>query len=905
MGRTSKFTFPIPHRRQRPEPTPSISTPLTKAQKILGTGEISISIDSPTLPKDQSKQWETRSNSGISVTISESTASYNGTELGTVHEGRVTKSSYDRSRLMAEQESEIIPRILNSGPRSPGGLGYDLEDMITDASSIRRRQSSSTITSFYDKSKLPLSISQQTSNSAMAKGLPAKASALLDMDGTVPSPKTGKKKKPAMLDLSHLLPKHKSSAKAPQTQYGMALSPDAMSRSPSMMSVSPGITPPPVQQTGTRILRKKLTKESLRSQRSEVLSPQDNGIAQRRRANEATGLHNLYEHYEHASYRDVMNAKEQISRTPEKHQGPNASRTRSSSTNLLTSPSNRGGLAPMLRKHSSSGYLNGTDTPLTAMMKTPSVSSPPADCSASISSRHTRTSKASKRTDQSFSDLNLQQNSILSLSSDSEDDFPEPPKTALSVPTVNSREDETESKRPRTSRSEKDSVRNKELKHASFATKNQYLAIPERASVGPKPPPINARTSSLSTTQSGATSVTTGSSIRSSSRVSTLSSDTSTSLAGQFGPKPHADAQEALAITMIPAQGRQRSSPPRQQQASYRGSAQRSSRSSQPTPPLSPSSVDFYLRSQHNSISEETGSIRSSQSAGKAGHTSIDGRFMAVTKQEEMLLAALRIKRARMRETILAEFEEEIERVDHEQERSQSSASMKHSRRSSVSTVTQNDLQPRPARRDRSASNGRTAAGRSQPAAARSDPTQLNRLTTGHKHVLMYLDRPTHSMDAFDAAEPSPDLSDFMEFEETSNSDDFPYRPSGDHSPTTVQSSNSPASSAAFLAPPTNKWNQVSTRSRPDSTPLSPKSHPRRMALKDEDIRVRILEHPIDTAFHEQEMGIPRPDSPISPDTYLMEPDVSPPLPRKKAVRISAVGTGRVGMEAGWWDHDG
>lgn len=903
MGRTSKFTFPIPHRRQRAEPTPSISVPLTKAHKILGTGEIS--VDSPTLPKDQSKHWETHSTSGISVTISESTASYNGTELGTVHEGRVIKNSHSRSRMMAEQESEIIPRILHGGPRSPGGLGYDLEDMITDASSIRRRQSSSTITSFYDKSKLPLSISQQTSNSAMAKGLPSKASALLDMEGTVPSPKVGKKKKPAMLDLSHLLPRHKSSSKTPQTQYGMALSPDTMSRSPSILSISPSVAPSPVQQSSNKTLRKKLTKESLRSQRSEHVSSQDAGMAQRRRANEATGLHNLYAHYEHASFRDVVNAKEQSAHIPEKQLGTHANRTRSSSTNLLASSSSRGGLAPMLRKHSSSGHLSGMETPVTATMKPPSVSSPPADYAASISSRHTRTSKASKRTDQSFSDLNLQQNSILSLSSDSEEDFPEPPKTALSVPSINSREDEMESKRPRTSRSDQESARNKELKHATFATRNQYLAIPERAAAASRPPPINARTSSLSTAKSGAASTNTGSSIRSSSRVSTLSSDTSHSVTGQPSSKSNANVQEALAITMIPAQGRQRNSPPRQQHAGYHSTARRSSRSSQPTPPLSPSSVDFFLRSQHNSISEETGSLRSSQSAGKTGHTSIDGRFMAVTKQEEMLLAALRMKRARMRETILAEFEEELERVDQDQERSHSSASKKHSRRSSVSTVTQNDLHPRPARRDRSASNSRSLAGKSQPAAARSESGQLNRLTMGPKHVLMYLDRPTHSMDAFDAAEPSPDLSDFMEFDENSNSDDFPFRASGDHSPVTVQSSNSPASSAAFLAPPAGNWTQVSTRSRPDSTPLSPKSLPRRMALKDDDIRVRILEHPIDTAIPEHGMGIPRPDSPISPDAYLIEPEVSSPLPRKKAVRISAVGTGRVGMEAGWWDHDG
>ncbi|KAL1835040.1 hypothetical protein VTK73DRAFT_6424 [Phialemonium thermophilum] len=82
------------------------------------------------------------------------------------------------------------------------------------------------------------------------------------------------------------------------------------------------------------------------------------------------------------------------------------------------------------RSNGPSSVLSGPDTPITSIMTTPSslVSFPPADCAASVSSRHTRTSKASKRTDMSLTDLDLQQTSVLSLSSDSEDDFPDVPK---------------------------------------------------------------------------------------------------------------------------------------------------------------------------------------------------------------------------------------------------------------------------------------------------------------------------------------------------------------------------------------------------------------------------------------------------------------------------------------------
>lgn len=141
--------------------------------------------------------------SGISVCVSETTCSYSDATLGLldnsedeeadqVPELRPTQSD---GRREWEQESDIIPPIL----RRPSGDSLAKEvGSVSDASSLRRkRMSSASILSYYDKSKMPLSISQQTSSSAMAKGLPSKANVLLDLGNTSPVSKKKKKTREA------------------------------------------------------------------------------------------------------------------------------------------------------------------------------------------------------------------------------------------------------------------------------------------------------------------------------------------------------------------------------------------------------------------------------------------------------------------------------------------------------------------------------------------------------------------------------------------------------------------------------------------------------------------------------------------------------------------------------------
>jgi hypothetical protein len=93
---------------------------------------------------------------------------------------------------------------------------------------------------------------------------------------------------------------------------------------------------------------------------------------------------------------------------------------------------------------------------------------------------------------------------------------------------------------------------------------------------------------------------------------------------------------------------------------------------------------------------------------------------MAVTKQEEQLLEALRQKRARMREEIIEEH------VAKSPPRIPEKSIARHSKESSVSTV-------------------------------RGTGSERQR-------ILLYLDTPISDSHQIDMAEPSPDLSDFLSF---------------------------------------------------------------------------------------------------------------------------------------------
>lgn len=850
----AKFSF---HGRKKQPPKVTVTAPaMSKAQKILGV--TALNIDAP-------RQWDDFSGSKVSVAATDASDA-------------PTYASSARNQRGAGREwgdeSEIVPRqFRNNGAPTDE---YD-DDGVSDMTSIlRKRQSSSTLHSWYDKSKQPLSISQQTSNSAMAKGLPPKAQRMLDMDHALENSKS-RRRKPSKLDLSHLIGRSRNKKNENQPWEGPILGPDQVVRSPSVLS--------PLSTPSLRgKLTKRPTKESLRSLHSETNRPATNrpeasrpatGDSNRRGHGHLNGLPNLYEHYEQMSFRQVMDEELQEMEEP-----PEKPKQMQPQPKQVHHPAPTAQHDEQIVSQYAKRHL--PQTPQAILASKPGQSSP-TDCAASVSSRHTRTSKASKRTDRSFQESDLQEKSVLSLSSDSEEDeyMELSSKGAASVPEyAHSDAGSSIDYRPATSRTSESADNSsrrlsRSSKRASFATTNNYLTIPNGHH---RPPAVSPRSSSVS--GSSTNTIQEGTAGQSPSRISSMSnSSANTTMTWQS--KPGYGLQHAKAVTMHPAQGPSEtttdSEPEKEVESSEtepeaeldilpaRKYAPRNSTTTnpdQPTPPLSPSSVDFYIRSAHSSVD---------------GHGS-HNRVMAVTRQEEMLLAALRHKRQIMRETFLSEMDEGA--------RNERLAPKGHQSKPSEATITESsfdfDFPAPPTCKDKTtvAADGTTVLDLSHSAhptppttkstsyketrvpPAAPQPSMKNVATKPHKdhqheRILLYLDQPLAEEHSIEEAEPSPDLSDFYEYgNESEGSEVVPevmmFPKQRRHSD--------------------RKNSQPSTKRRPNRLQQSPS-------------------RPADTL----EVGVPRPDSPISPDALSAVP--RRPTVNKKTARLSAVGPARWGYE--------
>lgn len=870
MGHSSKFIFPLPGRKQKapnqpPAPPPQISGPLTKAQKILGTA--GIYTDSTGLPADSLRVWESQSTSGISISVSETTSGDAG--LGFTHDGWAPPKAQRDRRW--EDESAIIPSVLNRPLKEAGSM---VPDAATDDSSLRRRQSSSTIRSYYDKSKLPLSISQQTSSSAMAKGLPAKAKALLDIDGkfSEPPPQLKKpRKKPSRLDLSSLLPRHRSPKFLhPESHKDHVLGPDMLSQSPSVLSISAASTPPPIAQRADRTIKKKLTKESLRERPDSGNQP---GSGKQHAAKPNMELYNLYDNYEQRTFADAMGHEVhggpghhpgmlpdgQVLGYPQPHANNNSGKAYLSPFPPNASRAGHSSKPPQLTLNPVETRLSGLGVPASP------VSTTPADC-ASVSSRHTRTSKASKRTDRSLNEIDLLQNSVLALSSDSEDDYELSSKGSLAVPALSDGQASPTS--PRSAMSHRNSGdpydnRNKPVKRTSFAASPQVIPSSQAPAtmVAPK---ISPRSSSLNPKSSvkqpqplaqdmSRLSVGTDSTGRTVGQASTQSAGSQSANSGRkvSNKKPNDNEFD------FPA-------PP-----IHRGSRSTSvSRTSEQI--LSPTTVDLYLQSQRSFGAHDNGSIRSGNSLGSAvkegrrnsATSSINdgssGRFMAVTRQEEMLLAALRMKRARMREDIIAEFEGEMDRDENplkrEMTNDSSSTTTGMSRQSSQSTMRQEGtLSARP--RQGSQVRGGTSKTEKE---KRQNPPKVD----------------SHMFES--------NLDGILDFDDHL-SPLAPIERRGSKNSVSSQKSASGRGRASLSAMAAQPQRRPSIQRR-GSDQVSPKGQ--------KDLPHQILEDPAE----DEEDGVPRPDSPISPSDFPAPVSIK----NNKQVRLSAVGFYKPAGDAGW-----
>lgn len=944
----AKFTFPIPGRRHKPQPSPSATrAPLTKAEKILGTS--SISVDSHTALREtgarpQRSQWDAASGISISLTDTES--------LATTVTGRGARGDgADLGPTPWDMESDIIPRQLHphdntSRPlrsqKSAATISHDYRDVATEASTLQRRQSNaSTILSHYDPMKVPLSISQQTSNSAMAKGIPTKTDVLLDAGGGLSPP--ADRRKPPKLDLSILRGRNRKDQNA---QLHPVLGNSYVTRSPSFISnVSPlveGWPSPP--RVGWSKRSAKLTLPSTQYHPHSASTPELHG-----KEAQQSELHQLYDRYEqnlfdgHAeeetSPADHEPCLDDFPEPPNPHRSEyytsepspplTAAPTLATFVTPLSNPKGRTYQPPSRGRKDSTGsrFTTKTSTSANAL---PSHLMQAKEYASSISSRNTGASRTS-RGERSTFDADLQGKSVLSLSdSESEDEtFSESaPKSSISShgnASVDGRSVASESRMapmsrppPPTSIFQDRSATTS--KQSNYAPLNDYLVIPGLGSQSN----ANRLSSETFLTPSVYSSRDSRQSVQTSSTLDSISRAKPTAPThGYSGTDPTPSTafptpSSAGTATTVPEPA-----PP-----GFGRSMSAHRNSDQPTPPLSPSSVDldFYLRSPEAARKEEA--TRREEDARRESTTSVtggtlDGRLMAVTRQEEMLLAALRKKRAMMRENILAEIEGEKSNVANSETNSTAarngtqkvttlaaqldeldSAEKYPKRKSSLwtdmdlierSTTSQSHVRangglktsaPHTAQRPVSASLEDKRF--EQDAASRVDgPVAPGKR---REKVLMYLDRPLGGLDDVDVAEPSPDLSEFYgEFYGDSEGE-------GDSRRSRIRSkfySNAPRSYQTHTR-------KGSERPRADSNPLSPRFHVLPAKLDEVPELDVELDYDMDNDIHfdgfsdimeplridkSQDLEVARPDSP--PAGMLLRGHIKG---KNSTVRISAVG---------------
>jgi hypothetical protein len=650
MGRTSKFSFPYPgrkHATREKESKVMVQTSvaaghnISKAQKILGTpGDLN--IDSPIREFDDGISWRSfnpPSSSGMSFAISESTQ----------------QDSFSYASNSTNWDGESLDGQLRAKASSTV-LGHFQDEVSTDASSIRRKlhteRSISTLRSYYDPQNAPPSVSQQTSASsardlALRKGFPPVTqyprSPLLQEDSldgeesyyeTYPHTPTStisqsSKKKPARLDLTKLFPK-------PRKDGGPVLGKEYVTRSPSVYSQESSST-----RYSDRDGPRKLTKTDSRSKKLPKAAKDEQSQTSSVRRHRKDRLSNVYEGQEsfsrsppipeRKSSRQNLHEPAQSRTQRDEHQ-PSKSQSRDGAAHRSTEPGDQFSWANIRASLASSPW------------ETRSV--------ASNSSFNTKGSRHTSTSIMSNSDLRNQ--SVLSISSDSDSD---------------------------------------EIANVSESRSNQQNAAPR---------PTKQPT-------------------RKTSRGSHVADDcpaTNSNAKASVPARVHG-IQDSNFLTIPPPRlaGSRLSGPwnpkPNKQNAA------------------SPRYDSDSIASGGSSKSKNLKASKSKENQKAPGR---DSRLMTVTKQEEALLEALRLKKARMKEAIIAEHEHEIKKSPLR------------------------GPPPRHAARDSNC----------------SELTIRGDKRNDTQRVLLYLDEPVSFARGIDTAEPSPDLSDFLSFGSDEDDDSTP-----------------------------------------------------------------------------------------------------------------------------------
>jgi hypothetical protein len=284
MGRNLKFAFSLSGRKsahsndrkpdstQQPSHAPSDSSAgLSKAERLLGTSGL------PTSPPLRSR---------LSNLTSTGQDANEASARDNVQDSKKSFHDYsDKTEAIGDLYGSVPRKTSSRASSSVLGRPY-AESTIRSGSvtsftsrQIHHQDSTSTLRSHYDAQKSPLSISQQTSASAvrdraLRKGHPEVAvntTQIQEHDGNQREQRgvvetTGKRSKPPRLDLSRLFPKPRSQ----NDSDPYLLSPSKVMRSPSQLSAVSEYFPRNASTTKPKSIRSMLSTDSVRLSRSAV-----------------------------------------------------------------------------------------------------------------------------------------------------------------------------------------------------------------------------------------------------------------------------------------------------------------------------------------------------------------------------------------------------------------------------------------------------------------------------------------------------------------------------------------------------------------------------------------------------------------------------------------------------------
>ncbi|KAL8667083.1 MAG: hypothetical protein Q9202_001005 [Teloschistes flavicans] len=256
MPRTFKFSFPLPGRKTSDDKNSSpgaattpndshddspFSDPGSKAERILGTMDLA---PNPESSSKSSRRTLRKKPSFMSVTISEAESDSAAAKDGFPFPGMPSSRGSSRRPSYALRNQPSSPLLGDRFPKDSPGT-----DSMTDHSSPRPHfyGSSSTLRSYYDPARSPLSISQQTSASsardmALRKGLPSISSPLSqDVSEEISPSAVGEDQRQATKTPhgKSTIPLNMSDPCLPPESFAdPILSRDQVSKSPSQLSYS-------------------------------------------------------------------------------------------------------------------------------------------------------------------------------------------------------------------------------------------------------------------------------------------------------------------------------------------------------------------------------------------------------------------------------------------------------------------------------------------------------------------------------------------------------------------------------------------------------------------------------------------------------------------------------------------